>query len=271
MQTAPRPKFLIPNRRLQSVQRPPKFLNPNRNTNPRTPSVQRSISKRSDSDHPDQIVAHSLFKEAIGTASDDFCHGLLSQMSEFVGLDETKLNFLLSVIITGKPKDEFDTMFLYQQGVTLCLQTQFTRYPPRIEIEFSAVERDLRDPKLSHMINEKNYSPIENLLRLMDSTVNGFSKLVRTNCTLVDALDRHRTSGEPSTTVHLAPVGQAIVGNITHAASSRTAPNNLTAGPRALTDQQHSAMPIIGEPDRVAVPARRRKKTMTSNHPRNTT
>jgi hypothetical protein len=222
-------------------------------------------------DHPDQVVAFSLLKEALGTANDHFCLGLLGQMYEFVGLEdsprvEIELNLLLSTIINGKPKDEHHALLLYQLGVTSVVQNRIIQKTNRIESEFSAIERDLRDKTFSRMINERNYSLIENLSRLMDSTERTFSRLARTYCTLLETSDRHRRNGEPSTTVHVAPGGQAIVGNITQSVP-QTAPNNPTAGTRALTDQQQSAMPIIGEPDRVPVPVRRRKKSNGHQQP----
>jgi hypothetical protein len=126
----------------------------------------------------------------------------------------------------------------------------------RIQKRIAALDRDLEE--ISPFLIEKTTALIKSLSAQEESSLNAINQLARTFCKQLEASERYRRSGEPSTTVHVAPGGQAIVG-ITHG-TPQTAPNDLTAAPRSLTDQQHSAMPIIGEPDRVPVPLRRRKK-----------
>lgn len=229
---------------------------------PRFSVVEDYRGIRVEQDHPDSVVAHSLLKDALGTVDDDFCRGLLAQLSAFDSLGdaaavETELNFLLSVIKSGKPKDELDTMLLALMGKTF-------QVPMRIAQNFACIQRDVLNMRRD--LTEKDpfvlreiAAIIKNLSLLQESTERSFNRCARTYAILLEALDRHRRSGEPSTTVQqltVAQGGQAIVGNVTHAAP-QMAPNNPTSSPRALTDQQDSAMPIIGEPDRVAVPLRR--------------
>jgi hypothetical protein len=214
-------------------------------------------------DHPDGVVADLLLKEGIGTADDDFYQGLLAQLGVFEDdgdLLETELNFVLSTIINGKPKDQLETMLLTGMGEGFVVQMKMMQNFSRIQKQFLRIESDLTE-KNPHLIREIP-SLIKSLALLMDSTERSINRFARTFCMQLEALDRHRRSGEPSMTVQQLTVsqgGQAIVGNITHA-TPQTAPNNPTARPRALTDQQQSAMPIIGESDRVAEPLRRRQK-----------
>jgi hypothetical protein len=216
-------------------------------------------------DHPDMTVARSLFKEALGTADDDFCDGLLSQFFDLVNMDdscdqitEVDLNFLISMVKNGKPKDEHHTMLLFQMGGIHMVLIKMMRNYLRIQREFMLIDRDWTD-KNPYLI-EKRESLIKSLSLLLQETDRSVNRLARTLCMQSEALERYRRSGEPSMTVQQLTVAQqAIVGNVTHT-SPQTAPNNPTTAPRALTDQQHTAMPIIGEPDRVAVPVRRRKR-----------
>jgi hypothetical protein len=217
---------------------------------------------RIEQDHPDMVVAHSLLKDALGTADDDFCRGLLAQLCDFLGLEdsawvETEFNFLLSVIKNGKPKDELHAMLLAQMGVASLVQMRTAQNFRRIQADSLRIARDF--PGKDPFVIRELASFTKNLSLLLDIAERSFNQFARTYCKQLEASERYRRSGEPSTTVHVAPGGQAIVGNVTQA-TPLTAPNNPTAAPRALTDQQHLAMPIIGEPDRVAIPLRRREK-----------
>jgi hypothetical protein len=217
---------------------------------------------RTELDHPDSVIADLLLNDALGTADDDFRRGLLAQLGGFDTLGdsaavETELNFLLSVIKSGKPNDELETMLLSLMGMTFQVPMRITQNFALIQRDVCNMRRDLaeKDPFVLREIA----AIIKNLSLLQESTERSFNRCARTYADLLEALDRHRRSCGPSTTVHVARGGQAIVGNVTHA-TPQTAPINAAAAPRALTDQQHSAMPIIGEPDRLPVPVRRRKK-----------
>jgi hypothetical protein len=221
---------------------------------------------RVEQDHPDPGVAFSLLKDAVGTADDDFCRGLLAQLYGFVGLEdsawvETDLNFLLSVIKGGKSKDVLHAMLLFQMGVTFLVQMRTAQNFGRIQADSLRIARDL--PEKDPFVIRELTSFTKNLSLLLDSNERSFNRFARTYALLLETSDRHQRSGEPSMTVQqltVAQGGQAIVANNITNATPQTAPNNQAAGPRALTDQQHSAMPIISEPDRVEVPLRRQTK-----------
>ena len=216
-------------------------------------------------DHPDPDVAHSLLKEALGTVDDDFCRGLLDQLSGLISIDgsdsdETDFNFLLSFVKDGRPRDGLHASHLAQMAAcnmgSMKLMEKFFRIARQLE----CAEKDLanKDP---WTIAQKA-SLVKNLSLLLDSLERAANRFARTFCMQLDALDRYRRNEAASMTVqqlNVGPGGRAIVGNITHSAP-QTAPNNTTGGPPALTDQQQSALPMIGEPDRVAVPLRRGKK-----------
>lgn len=214
-------------------------------------------------DHPNGDVAGLLFKEAFGTADDDFYQGLLAQLGVFEDdgdLLETELNFELSTIINEKPKDQLHGMLLAQTVKGHMVYMKLMRNFYRIQKQYLRLLSDVAE-KNPYLV-EKNALLAKNLSLLLDNTARSVNQFARTFCMQFDALNRYRRIGGPSMTVQqltVAPGGQAIVGHVTHS-TSQTAPINAAAARGAVTDQQHSAMPIIGEPDRVAVPARRQKK-----------
>jgi hypothetical protein len=236
---------------------------------PRLSVVDDYRGTRTELDHPDQVVAHSLLKESIGTGDDDFYRGFLAQLPVFGGDGhsasvENELNFRLSVVKSQKPKDELHAMLLALTGEAFQVSMRAARNYERIERIILSIGKDEKDP---FVIRELN-SLTKNLSLMQERTDHSFNTGARTYIKLFEASDRHLRSGEPSMTVQqltVAEGGQAIVANnITHA-TPQAAPNNQAAGPRALTDQQHSAMPIIDEPERVPVPVRRRKKRKSND------
>jgi hypothetical protein len=85
-------------------------------------------------DHPDKAVGHILLMEALGTAESDFTDGLLSQLanaSSNCGINESGLNFMLSVIKGIQPRDQLEAMLAAQMaGVHMAMMT-FTATCPR--------------------------------------------------------------------------------------------------------------------------------------------
>lgn len=71
-------------------------------------------------DHPDKAIAYGLLMEALGTASYDFVSGLLAQLanagSQGRQIDESELNFMLSVIKDIKPRDQLEAMLAAQMA-----------------------------------------------------------------------------------------------------------------------------------------------------------
>ena len=75
-----------------------------------------------------------------------------------------------------------------------------------------------------------------------------FNKFVRTFATQLEALKRYRTGGEQKVTVQHVSVsegGQAIVGNVTHAARE-TAPEKVGNSSPGLTDARQAPMTVVG-------------------------
>ena len=172
---------------------------------------------------------------------------------------EADLNFLIATIKSAKVKSEHHAMLLAQMGGVHLAQMKMMQNFIRIHRDFLHIDRDWTDE--NPFLMDKRNSLIKNLSQLVENTDRSVNRLAHTFCMQLEASDRHRRSSEPSITVEqLTPAqrDQAIVGDGTHA-TPQTATNNLAAGPRADTDQQHSAMPNLGEQDRV-VPLRRRKK-----------
>jgi hypothetical protein len=85
------------------------------------------------------------------------------------------------------------------------------------------------------------------------------TKLARTFTNQMETFKRYRSGGEQKVQVSVSDGGQAIVGNVTHAARE-IAPDKAATSTPALTDARQPAMPIIEQPKRVPVPVRRRQK-----------
>ena len=145
-------------------------------------------------DHPDFAVGYILLMEALGTTELDFLNGLLGQLasagSRGKSVDESGLNFMLSVVKGIEPKDQVETMLAAQMAAV----------------------------HMATMTSARLLNHVENIAQL-DSNERAFNKLARTFAAQVEALRRHRTGGEQKVTVEHVTVnegGQAIVGNVSH-------------------------------------------------------
>ncbi len=82
-------------------------------------------------DHPDFAVGHILLMEALGTAELDFLNGLLGQLanagSQGKSVDESGLNFMLSVMKGIEPKDQVETMLAAQMATVHMATMTFAR------------------------------------------------------------------------------------------------------------------------------------------------
>ena len=149
---------------------------------------------RIEPDHPDLAVGHILLMEALGTTELDFLNGLLGQLasagSRGKSVDESGLNFMLSVVKGIEPKDQVETMLAAQMAAV----------------------------HMATMTSARLLNHVENIAQL-DSNERAFNKLARTFTAQVEALKRYRTGGEQKVTVehvHIHQGGQAIVGNVSH-------------------------------------------------------
>lgn len=187
--------------------------------------------------HPDEEVGYGLLCEAIGTANADFLNGLLHQLANVSSsgraIDESELNFMLSVIKGIKPNDQLEAMLAAQMAAVHMATMTFAR-------------------RLNHV----------ETIPQQDSAERALNKLARTYTSQMEALKRYRAGGEQKVTVQHVSVsegGQAIVGNVTQAAQEKKSDQAVNTPP-ALTDARQPAMPIIDQPKREPVSVRSRKE-----------
>jgi hypothetical protein len=185
-------------------------------------------------DHPDAVIGQALLTDALGTSDVDFYRGLLLQLTNAVSvkgrLDERDLNFMLAVVKDVKPKDQIEAMLAAQMAAT---HMAILNFAPRLA----------QAETLQHV----------------DSFARVLNQLERTYTAQMEALKRYRTGGEQKVTVQHVSVsegGQAIVGNVTQTAREPVSESAVQAPP-ALTRSNEPPMPILGEPERKAVPVER--------------
>jgi hypothetical protein len=189
-------------------------------------------------DHVDHAVGFELLQEALGTADPVFAQGLINQLAKLSSSDGLvsghDLNFIVSIIKALKPTDELEAMLAAQMaGIHLATMTFAGR--------------------LAHHADT---------ISLQDSAERALNKLTRTFVMQMEALKRYRTGGEQKVTVQHVSVsdgGQAIVGNVTHAARAAV-PQQPADQTLALTDARQVPMPIIKNSERVRAPVRRRQE-----------
>jgi hypothetical protein len=188
-------------------------------------------------DHPDKPLAFALLMEALGTVSNDFTNGLLSQLANAGShgrqIDEGALNFMLSVVKGIKPKDQLEAMLAAQMAAIHTTTMTFAR-------------------RLAHV----------ETIQQQDSAERALNKLARTFAMQMEALKRYRTGGEQKVTVQHVSVnegGQAIVGNVNQAGGGSAPEKPVTTTP-ALTDARQQAMPIIETPGAGGIAADQEKR-----------
>lgn len=149
-------------------------------------------------DHPDRVVGQMLLMDALGTVDIDFFDGLLRQLANAASqgkkVDESALNFMLSMVQGIKPTDQVEVMLAAQMAAVHNAMMTFAR--------------------------RLNY--VENIPQ-QDSAERAFNKLARTFAAQVEALKRYRTGGEQRVIVQHVTVcdgGQAVVGAVNHAGGS---------------------------------------------------
>ncbi len=160
-------------------------------------------------DHPNPTVGFALIMNARGTTDSSFLDGLLGQLANAGthgrNLEEREFNFMLSLVIGVKPRDQVEAMLAAQMAAVHNATMTFAR-------------------RLAH---------VENIPQ-QDSAERAFNKLARTFASQVEALKRYRTGGEQKVTVehvHVHQGGQAIVGNVAHGPGEGRAGKNSKATP----------------------------------------
>jgi len=198
------------------------------------PSVRFMVSKNGSDlqvglDHPNKPVGHALLMEALASADLDFANGIANQLAHASGrgrdLDEGGLNFMLSVIKGIEPRDQLETMLAAQMAAVHVASMTFARRLVHVET-----------------------------IPQQDSAERAFNKLVRTFAMQMEALKRYRTGAEQKVTLQHVSVtegGQAIIGNVTHAArksgQEKAAQEKAATPPPTLPDTNVVPMPIMGK------------------------
>ena len=155
-------------------------------------------------DHPDPELGDQLMADALGVADLGAMHGILTQLvkASMKGQkpDETNLAFMISMVKSIKPRDAVEAM-LVAQMVSVHVMAMRCAY---------------------HLANSEDIAQ-------QDSAARAFGRLARTFPAQIEALNRHRSQGEPAITVQNVSVGdggKAIVGNVTQHASVTVSDKN---------------------------------------------
>ena len=144
-------------------------------------------------DDTERAVCRAELAKALASKNVDFCAGIVSRIARATSAgdlsDENAVNFVLSVIAEGKPRDSFETMPFAQIGIFHLVVTDAAQQYARAT---TTTERHIAQ--------------------------NDLNKAARTFSTLILALKNQRTGATPTVTfqnVCVSDGGQAIVGNVT--------------------------------------------------------
>ena len=189
--------------------------------------------------HPDHAEACKLLGDAIGAKDLDFTIEFLKQLGEVSSdsqnVSETAINFLLSVVKEGKPKDQLHAMLLAQMGAVHSCVMYWTR---RAKIDVSPYHVDI--------------------------AVRAATKFAQVFAAQVETSKRYQSTGEQKITVNhnhvaVSDGGQAIVGTVMQNASKD---KKRVPSPPALTQSKEAPMTIIEAKEETVVVPRRK---MTQN------
>jgi hypothetical protein len=88
-------------------------------------------------DHPHEITGFLLMQNALGTSDSEFMLGLLKQLERATSggpnVNETDLNFMVSVIKGIEPRDQIESMLAAQMAATHMAVMRFVQHLPLIE------------------------------------------------------------------------------------------------------------------------------------------
>ena len=173
-------------------------------------------------DATDRTAWRAELAEALASENVDFCAGIISRIAKatYAGnqSDEVAMNFVLSVIDDGKPRDGLETMTWTQVGIFHLVVMDAARQYFRAT---TTAERHIAQ--------------------------NDLNKAARTFATLILALKSQRTGATPTVTVQNVSVSdgsQAIVGNVVTQAPGGTP---AAADPPPVTISG-SALPLNDNP-----------------------
>ena len=144
-------------------------------------------------DHPDPELGDQLMADALGVADREAMHGIVRHLVRASvngeSPDEVTLSFMLSMVRSIRPRDSVEAMLVAQM----------------VSVHVMAM-------RCAHHLADA-----DDLAR-HDSAARALGRLARTFPAQIEALNRHRSRGEPAITaqnVSVADGGKAIVGNVT--------------------------------------------------------
>src|SRR5438552_7927856 len=135
-------------------------------------------------DHPDPELGEQLMADTLGVADREAMHGLLRQLVKASvsgeSPDEVNLSFMISMVKSIKPRDSIEAMLVAQM----------------VSVHVMAMRC------AHHLANADD-------LAQHDSAARALGRLARTLPAQIEALNRHRSHGEPAITVQNVPAGAA--------------------------------------------------------------
>jgi hypothetical protein len=166
-------------------------------------------------DHPDPETGEKLMANALGVTDREAMDGILRQLVEASvsggSHDEVNLSFMISMVKSIRPRDSIEARLVAQM----------------VSVHVMAMRC------AHHLANADD-------LARHDSAARALGRLARTFPAQIEALNRHRSHGEPAITVQNVSVGDggnAIVGNVTqHASVIVSDKNPLSAARKAPKD-----------------------------------
>jgi hypothetical protein len=148
-------------------------------------------------DHPDQELGEALMANALGVTDRDAMDGILRQLVRASisgdGVDEVNISFMIAMVKSIRPRDSIEAMLVAQM---VSVHVLAMRCAQRLASADDVAQHE--------------------------SAARALGRLARTFPAQIDALNRHRSHGEPAITVQNVSVGdggKAIVGNVTQHAS----------------------------------------------------
>jgi hypothetical protein len=170
-------------------------------------------------DHPDPQAGEKLLADALGAVDRDALHGLLNQLMKASVInhkpDEANLAFVISMVKSIAPRDSIEAM----------LATQM------VSVHVAAMRSAFR-------------LALTDALPQQESITRALTRLARTFAAQIEALSRHRNSGERAITVRNLSVqdgGKAIVGNVTRHAHVIVAETNAATHPGLVLPREADA------------------------------
>lgn len=161
-------------------------------------------------DHPDLELGERLVADALGAPDREAMDGILQQLARASvsdgNPDEANLAFMISMVKDIKPRDSIEAMLVAQM----------------VAIHVTAM-------RCAHKV-----ASADSFAR-HDSDVRALGRLARTFPAQIEALNRHRSRGEPAITVQNVSVndgGNAIVGNVTQHANLIVSDKSAASGTR---------------------------------------